>query len=287
MLGGGVMEVLFNREFWEERRLHREKIINSIQSFIKQPRREALIEIIGEIWALRFTYKDLEWYANERVLKYMSLEELAESFKLLLDEEKPLSERLGIKIPGFGSGAVSEILFSLNPDKYPVYNRKFVIGAKKLGYKINNLDHVVRLTPETLDALIKVHERIVLDFLRLKEEIEKKIGNYIPRFDFTDALLWKVAQDEISVRDVLSWKVTKRSTIDAEIIEQVLSVLGKGFLKYLELVNSGEPEDSAREKASFYIEGLLDAYGVDPEKAEEIFGYLAELLEEIVNRGGV
>lgn len=279
------MEVLFSREFWEERKAHREKINHSIGSFIQQPEKEKLIELIGEIWALRFTYKDLEWYVNERILKYMSLEDLAGAFRVLIDEEKPLSERLRIKIPGFGSGAVSEILFSLNPEKYPVYNRKFVIGAKKLGYKVGNLDHVIRLTPETLGALIRVHEQIASDFLRLKTEIEKKTGFTIPRFDFTDGLLWKIAQDEISVKDALQWR-TPRKAMSPENIEPILKVLGKGLAKYYELVESGESEASALEKASFYVEGLLDAYGMDLSEASGIFESLAELLNELINKEG-
>jgi len=279
------MEVLFNREFWEERKSHREKITRGIRSFIQQPEREKLIELIGEIWALRFTYKDLEWYVNERILKYMSLEDLAGAFKVLMDEKKPLSERLGIKIPGFGSAAVSEILFSLNPEKYPVYNRKFVIGAKKLGYKVGNLDHVIRLTPETLGALIRVHELIASDFSRLKVEIEKKTGFTIPRFDFTDGLLWKIAQDEISVKDALQWR-TPRKVMGLENIEPILKVLGKGLAKYYELVESGESEASALEKASFYVEGLFDAYGMDLSEASGVFESLAELLNELINKEG-
>jgi len=277
------MEILFTKEFWEEREAHRKKILETIQEFIKDPTREKLAQLVGEIWALRFTYKDLEWYIDRRVLKYSTLEDLAKAFRILIDESLPLSERLKIKIPGFGSGAVSEILFSLNPNKYPVYNRKFVIGATKLGYKIDLLKHTIRLTPETLNELIRVHEQILADFSGLKDEVIKRTGIEVPKFDFTDGMLWKVAQDEISVKELLEWKRPKKLMALKE-VDTVLKALEKGLSKYAELLNEGEHEEAALEKAAFYTEGVLEAYGVDLEEVSGLLRTLEELLGKIVKK---
>lgn len=277
------MEILFTREFWEEREEHRKKILHTIQEFITNPTRDKLAQLVGEIWALRFTYKDLDWYIEKRVLKYSTLEDLAKAFKILIDESLPLSERLKIKIPGFGSGAVSEILFSLNPNKYPVYNRKFIIGATKLGYKIDLIKHTIRLTPETLNELIRVHEQILADFSGLRDEIIKRTGIEVPKFDFTDGMLWKVAQDEISVKELLNWKrPTKLMALKD--VDTVLKALKKGLSKYAELLNEGEHEEAALEKSTFYTEGVLEAYGVDLEEVSDLLRTLEELLGRIVKK---
>ena len=278
-----AIEILFTREFWEERKSHREKIVRVIREFIKGPSRDKLIELVGEIWALRFTYKDLDWYVNERVLKYSDLNGVAKAFDVLLNEDLPLEERLKIKIPGFGSGAVSEILFSVNPEKYPVYNRKFVIGAKKLGYQVGHLEHVIRLTPDTLNELIRVHEQIFTDFSELREEIVKRTGFKVPRFDFTDGMLWKVAQDEIPTKEALEWRKPKRITALDE-VDLILKALGKGVSKYVELVNEGEREGTALEKAAFYTEGILEAYGVDRDDVSDFLESLKELLNVLLER---
>ncbi|NJE30093.1 hypothetical protein E3E38_03390 [Thermococcus sp. 18S1] len=278
-----IMEILFTREFWEEREDHRRKITQTLQEFIRDPNRGRLVQLVGEIWALRFTYKDLEWYINERVLKYSNLENLAEAFGVLIDESLPLSERLKIKIPGFGSGAVSEILFSINPNKFPVYNRKFVIGAMKLGYKIGSLEHVIRLTPDTLNELVRIHEQILTDFLDLRDEIIQRTGIDVPKFDFTDGMLWKVAQDEIQVKELLEWKQPKKLMALGE-VEIVLKALGKGVSKYVELVNEGEHEGTALEKAAFYTEGILEAYGVNPGDVSDLLRSLNELLTMLLQK---
>ncbi|AHL23434.1 hypothetical protein [Thermococcus nautili] len=277
------MEVLFTREFWEERKLHRQRIVEILNDFIAHPTRDKLTQLVGEIWALKFTYKDLDWYINERILKYTNLENLAKAFEILINNNLPISERLKIKIPGFGSGAISEILFSINPNKFPVYNRKFVIGAKKLGYNVGPLEHVVRLTPSTLNDLIKIHERILSDFSELRHEIIKRTGLEIPKFDFTDSILWKVAQDEVTVKELLAWKRPKQLVAFDE-IDIVLKALKKGILKYAELIGKGEHEGTALEKAAFYTQGVLEAYGVDINDASNVLQSLKDLLSILLSR---
>lgn len=277
------MEVLFTREFWEERKLHRQRIVEILNDFIAHPTRDKLTQLVGEIWALKFTYKDLDWYINERILKYINLENLAKAFEILINNNLPISERLKIKIPGFGSGAISEILFSINPNKFPVYNRKFVIGAKKLGYNVGPLEHVVRLTPSTLNDLIKIHERILSDFSELRHEIIKRTGLEIPKFDFTDSILWKVAQDEVTVKELLAWKRPKQLVAFDE-IDIVLKALKKGILKYAELIGKGEHEGTALEKAAFYTQGVLEAYGVDINDASNVLQSLKDLLSILLSR---
>ncbi|CAI1492680.1 conserved protein of unknown function [Thermococcus nautili] len=277
------MEVLFTREFWEERKLHRQRIVEILNDFIAHPTRDKLTQLVGEIWALKFTYKDLDWYINERILKYTNLENLAKAFEILINNNLPISERLRIKIPGFGSGAISEILFSINPNKFPVYNRKFVTGAKKLGYNVGSLEHVVRLTPSTLNDLIKIHERILSDFSELRHEIIKRTGLEIPKFDFTDSILWKVAQDEVTVKELLAWKRPKQLVAFDE-IDIVLKALKKGILKYAELIEKGEHEGTAFEKAAFYTQGVLEAYGVNINDASNVLQSLKDLLGILISR---
>ena len=277
------MEVLFTREFWEERKLHRQRIVEILNDFIAHPTRDKLTQLVGEIWALKFTYKDLDWYINERILKYTNLQNLAKAFEILINNNLPISERLRIKIPGFGSGAISEILFSINPNKFPVYNRKFVIGAKKLGYNVGPLEHVVRLTPSTLNDLIKIHERILSDFSELRYEIITRTGLEIPKFDFTDSILWKVAQDEVTVKELLAWKRPKQLVAFDE-IDIVLKALKKGMLKYAELIGKGEHEGTALEKAAFYTQGVLEAYGVDINDASNVLQSLKDLLSILLSR---
>ncbi|WP_285519510.1 hypothetical protein [Thermococcus nautili] len=278
-----AVEVLFTREFWEERKLHRQRIVEILNDFIAHPTRDKLTQLVGEIWALKFTYKDLDWYINERILKYTNLENLAKAFEILINNNLPISERLRIKIPGFGSGAISEILFSINPNKFPVYNRKFVTGAKKLGYNVGSLEHVVRLTPSTLNDLIKIHERILSDFSELRHEIIKRTGLEIPKFDFTDSILWKVAQDEVTVKELLAWKRPKQLVAFDE-IDIVLKALKKGILKYAELIEKGEHEGTAFEKAAFYTQGVLEAYGVNINDASNVLQSLKDLLGILISR---
>lgn len=277
------VEILFTKEFWEEREVHRQKIVKTLQEFIANPTRNKLVQLVGEIWALKFTYRDLNWYINERVLKYSSLENLAKAFRMLINDSLPISERLRIKIPGFGSGAVSEILFSTNPNKFPVYNRKFVVGAKKLGYNVGPLEHVVRLTPSTLNDLIKVHERIFSDFFELRQEIVRRTGIDVPKFDFTDGILWMVAQDEVTVDELLTWKRPKQLVAPDE-IDVVLGALKKGILKYFELIEKGEHEGTALEKAAFYTQGVLEAYGFDMGDVSNTLQSLKDLLSTLLLR---
>ncbi|RLF90479.1 hypothetical protein DRN82_03270 [Thermococci archaeon] len=199
----------------------------------------------------------------------MALEELAKAFALLIDESVPISERLKVKIPGFGSGAVSEILFSVDPNKYPIYNKKFVVGAKALGYEVGELEHVIRLTPGILEKLRNVHERILHDFSKLWDHVRREVGMEIPKFDFTDALLWKVAQEEILISDLLPWR-EKPSVPNEEEIMEIMGILGKGVEKYLELVNKGENRERTIEKVTFYVEGMIEARGIGRNVGEVI-----------------
>ncbi|AEH25187.1 hypothetical protein [Pyrococcus yayanosii] len=266
---------LFEKEFWDERRKHRENIMEYLNAFIENPTKENLKSLIGEIWALRFTYRNFDWYIEDRVLKYVTLEELAKDFKMLVDESLPIGERLKKKIPGFGAGAISEILFARNPNKYPVYNRKFLEGAQKLGYRVEHVKQIIRLSKGTLEDLVTINERIASDFSELWRDIEGKLGIKIPKFDFTDGLLWNVATGEVTPRELVKWRKSS-SEINAEFANEISKALIMGLRMVENLIAQGEDEGKAIEKASAYVAGMLMAFGI-----RENGDTIVELLERL------
>lgn len=148
---------------------------------------------------------------------------------------------------------------------------------------MGQLERIVRLSPETLHELIKVHEQMLDDFSGLRDEIIKRTEIEVPKFDFTDGMPWKVAQDEVPAEELLQWKRPKKLTALKE-IDKILKALGKGLSKYAELLNEGEHEEAALEKAAFYAEGVLEAYGVELEGVSDILRTLEELLGKIAKK---
>ena len=86
---------------------------------------------------------------NQNITLFISNpKNLKESLKLLLDESKPISERIDrildasgeSKVKGYGLARISAILHYANPEKYGVYNNVSMEGLSKIGENPKDTD---------------------------------------------------------------------------------------------------------------------------------------------------
>ena len=99
-----------------------------------------------------FNYKENQHWGglNQNITLLISNpKNLKESLKILLDEHKPISERIDrildasgeSKVKGYGLARISAILHYAHPDKYGAYNNVSLEGLSKIGENPKDINH--------------------------------------------------------------------------------------------------------------------------------------------------
>ena len=145
-----------------------ERFLQAIKAAVSDPRVEARRRSAFENYGDLFKISNIDNMDIEKFKKFFNLKEnqhwhgltqnitllisnpknLKESLKLLLDESKPISERIDkitevsgeSKVKGFGLARISAILHFAYPDKYGAYNNVSLNGLSIIGENPRDLD---------------------------------------------------------------------------------------------------------------------------------------------------
>ncbi|MFA4647746.1 hypothetical protein P8X24_10965 [Pyrococcus kukulkanii] len=275
-----VWEGLFEKKYWvDDRAKHREKVVQYLREFVKKKDRESLRKLLNELWASEAFQVDAA--IEMRILaRGFTFEEVANKLALALtDPDRLLDE----KVPGFGPSSITEILFSIDPNKYPLFNKRAVVGLKRLGYEDFEGAYFSRAT---YARFADVAERFFQDYRAVKEYIESKINASIPKFEFVDGILNLVYEGKLTPQEL---EELKRQAIldkfpEEEVLNYAVDSVKRALEQYFNWLKKGDPEDRAVEKAAGYVVGMMVASATDKRKKETLIltlGALAQMAEKI------
>jgi len=255
--------IRIKREDYLQRKNHRTEVIMTLNEFLSRPNIETLSKLCNVLWAFEI-YRDKKWLLRERILKNATPNQIA---KLLRD--KLLNERLSLKnrvdkvsIPGFGKSSLTEILYSQNPDKYPIYNKRAIEALRKLGIAIESRIEY--------SDYIKVLERLAEDLEYIRAENSRLIGEEIPCFELVDYILNGIYEGKISVEEVNRARFIKRK-LDEATLNYAIGAIQGAIKQYFYWVERGVPEETAIDRAINYALGVIASSGVlsDKERREK------------------
>lgn len=258
-----VSEALFEKEYWVDRVNHREKVLQNLERFLQEKSREALKSLLRSLWASE-VLTSVDAAIERRIIERgFTIEEVAKKLGVVKEDPEKLLEE---DIPGFGPASITEILFSIDPEKFPLFNKRARIGLKKFGYG----DFEGTFTVNLYRDFTKAVERVAQDFRLLKEKVEEKVGINIPKFDFVDGVFNLLYEHKLSVDDINELKrgLVLEHAIEKMIMDHALGSIQGAVKQYLYWLEKGDPEERAMEKATNYALGMITASGVldDPKK---------------------
>ncbi len=153
-----------------------------LNEFLNNPTRDTLKKVFESFWSYE-AIVDKEKFLNRVLKKRIKPTSIAQRLKYLIDESKPLNERLTVRIHGFGSKAKTEVLNTVYPDKYPVLNKRTL-------YVLNKVFNISReYTIKEYNEFINVCEVLADGFLNIREDYRKLLSREIPKYAFLDYVL--------------------------------------------------------------------------------------------------
>ncbi len=266
--------IIIDKKEYQERKEHRIEVINLLNKFLDRPNIDNLRALCNALWAFGI-YKDKDWLLKERILKNNKPEQLANLFKKkLLNDKLTLKDRVdNVTIPGFGKSSLTEILYSQNPDKYPIYNKRALDALRKLGIPIKSKIEY--------SDYIKILEKIVDDLDYVRNENSRTIGEEIPRFEFIDYVLNGIYEGKISIEEINRARFIKRKIDEATLNYAIGSIQG-AIKQYFYWIEKGVPEEKAIDRANNYALGVISASGVLSNKDTlEKFEYALSSMSEL------
>jgi len=272
---------IFGIEYWRVRQKHREDVKNLVERFISDPRRDYLVELAKKLWSVQvFTNK--EWFVDNFILKEQSPGEVAGKLKLVLDETRPLRDRLRIRIQGMRIGMISEILFCFYPDKYAPMNKRSVKSLVDLGYLMGGR--------KSYESFLSACNRFLSDILKLKQDVERKVGFKIPNFDFVDGVLESVFKGEILIEFIRNYIEQSKPSLRVKSIEDASFNYALGAIQgavkiYFYWLKKGDSPEVAIGKAVSYALGVIQSSGVfwDPNNRDK-FIWSLKLVQLLVSK---
>jgi len=253
-----ALDDVFSKGYWTDRKHHREEVLRGLEKFLKERSRQSLTELMKTLWASK-TFV-VERAIDERIVKRgFAVEDIAKKLKLVRSSPTKLLEQ---DIPGFGPASITEIIFCVNPDWFPIFNKRAKVGLKALGY--GDFERVQRLTAVTYQDFTKALEKMYADFKTIKDEIEERAGINIPKFDFVDGVLNLLYEGKLSVSEIkeLRRQAVLKEKIDEAVMNYALSSIQGAVKQYFYWLGKGDSEERAIEKAVNYAAGMINASGV-------------------------
>ncbi len=263
-----ALDDVFNKEYWTGRKSHREEVLQRLEEFLKERSRESLEKLMKALWASE-AYDVNRAIENRIIKKGYSFEDIAKKLELVRSSPAKLLEQ---DIPSFGPASITEILFCIAPEKYPIFNKRAKAGLKALGY--GDFEKVQRLTASTYQDFTMALEKMYADLKAIKGEIEERAGLNIPKFDFVDGILNLLYEGKLSISEIreLRRQAVLKAKIDKAVMNYALSSIQGAVKQYFYWLGKGDSEERAIEKAVNYAAGVINASGVlsDPKKHQAL-----------------
>ncbi len=253
-----ALDVVFSKGYWAERKRHREEVIQKLEKFLKERSRESLGELMEVLWASEAF--DVDRAIENRIIKRgFTVEGVAKKLEIVRSSPAKLLEQ---DIPSFGPASITEIIFCIDPDRFPIFNKRAKAGLKTLGY--GDFEKVQRLTADTYQDFTKALEKMYADFKAIKDEIEERVGINIPKFDFVDGVLNLLYEDKLGISEIreLRRRAVLKEKIDEAVMNYALSSIQGAVKQYFYWLGKGDSEEKAIEKAVNYAAGMINASGV-------------------------
>ena len=248
---------------YKDRKKHREEVVNALNEFLSRPIEETLVRLCDALWAFDMI-RDKKWLVRKRILKNTKVLSIFHLIKnVLLNENLSLEDRVDkISIPGFGRSSLTEILFSWNPNKYPILNKRAIEALNRLGIKV---DDKIEYS-DYIDLL----ERLADELEHVRKENSKVVNEDIPRFEFIDYILNGICEGKISVEEVAMARLLKKK-IDEYTLNYAIGAIQGAIKMYFHWIEKGVPEDRAIDRAVNYAFGVIASSGVlnDKDKLEK------------------
>lgn len=106
----------------------------SIEDFLTNPTRGTLINYIDELWAMR-AVNSTEWFVDENCLTDQTPDDIATTIS---EARRDGSIEDVVELGGYGWPVATETLHALNPETFPILNRRAVASMDALGYDTPN-----------------------------------------------------------------------------------------------------------------------------------------------------
>ena len=257
-------DVLYSKDFWESRALHRNEVIRKLNVFLTKKDKESLIDLISELWASG-AFKNTAEAVKIRILnKGYNIGQIAQKLELTKVNPQKLLEE---KIPGFGPASITEILFCLDPNKHAIFNRRSRALIKTLGYgEVDSYTFDSRRYQRFLNIMNAIYE----EFEVVKEDIERNLRIRIPKFDFVDALATLLYENRITIKKLRKLKMEIIvSKIDKTVFNYALESIQSAVKQYLHWIEAGVPGDLAADRAVNYALGVISSSGALQSESEK------------------
>jgi len=262
-----VSESLFDKGYWvKERAGHRQEVLQRLDDFLKKRDEISLVALVDSLWASE-VLTSVESAVERRVFaKGFTAEDVAKKLELARSDPLKLLEE---EVPGFGPASITEILFCIDSERFPIFNKRAVMGLKTLGY--GDFEGV-RFTAKVYQSFIKASDRMYRDFKVVKEIVEERVEVTIPKFDFVDGVLNLLYEGVLTVEGLkeLKRQAVLKAKLDEITMNYALGSIQGAVKQYFYWLERGDSEDRAIEKAVNYATGMITSSGVlsDPKKRQ-------------------
>lgn len=257
--------IRISKEDYLEHENHRIEVVKALNDFLDKPNIATLTRFYSTLWSIRSTTGNAEYFVRRRILRYKTPEQVAKLFRdIVLNENLDLRDRIDrASIPGFGKSSLTEILYSLDPNKYPIYNRRTLNALEMLGI---DLGHRIEYS-----EYIKVLNELAEELEHVRTENSRLIGEQIPRFEFIDIILSSIYEGRISVNEVNRARSISRK-VDEAMLSRAIEALNEAVKQYLYWILRGLSQDKAIERASSYALGMMSSLGIlsNKERTEKL-----------------
>jgi len=161
---------------------HLEDKRKALDEFLNNPSRDTLKKVFESFWSFEaIVNKDM--FLNRVLKKRVKPASIAQRLKYLIDESKPLEERLTVRIHGFGTRAKTEVLNTAHPDRYPILNKRTLYVLSKV-FNVSK-----EYTIKEYIEFTKMCEVLAEGFSYIREDYERLISREIPKYAFLDFML--------------------------------------------------------------------------------------------------
>ncbi|MGD0979451.1 MAG: hypothetical protein ABR962_09965 [Candidatus Bathyarchaeia archaeon] len=158
-----------------------------------------LRDLVRILWSFG-GWNNKDWLLDQMLLS--GLPKIRESFKLLLDDKKPLAERFDQmrEIKMMGAATISEMLAHHDHNNYPIYNRRAKSSLIKLDVNVNSLPRYAQITgsqyEDYVEVVKSVYNTIHQSFPEINDLLTLDFLLYYISITYEEAVLEKVFEAE-------------------------------------------------------------------------------------------